>query len=177
MLQAAQELFAVRGFAETRTREVAERAGVTEQLLFNHFGSKQQLFVAAVLNPFEDFVSAYLEAWGTVSPADADPELMLREYVEGLYRLAMENRLLFLALGDDRYGVPARGILDRLETLAADVMALHPFRFDAAIAVRLLYVATTTIALHQHDLLPNRSTEQIIDELAATVVTGLLGRT
>src|SRR5438067_1625641 len=87
MLQAAQELFAAHGLAGTRTREIAAWAGVTEQLLFNHFGSKEQLFVAAVLEPFADFASAYVAEWGAVPAADADPEAMLREYVEGLYRL------------------------------------------------------------------------------------------
>ena len=176
MLDAARELFAEKGLAGTRTRDIAQRAGVTEQLLFNHFGSKEQLFAAAVLEPFADFASAYLAQWGAVPAADADPEAMLREYVEGLYRLVLENRALFLALGADRYGPPSRPILDRLEALAADVQALHPFTFDAAIAVRIVFVTTTTMALHQEELLPGRSTAEIIDELAATLVTGLTKR-
>jgi AcrR family transcriptional regulator len=48
MRDAAREVFAAKGFAAT-TREIAERATVTEQLLFNHFGSKQQLFTTAVV--------------------------------------------------------------------------------------------------------------------------------
>jgi AcrR family transcriptional regulator len=50
-------MFAAKGFAAT-TREIADRARVTEQLLFNHFESKQQLFTAAVLRPFEERLNA-----------------------------------------------------------------------------------------------------------------------
>src|SRR5207247_1289908 len=111
MLEAARELFAENGFAGTRTRDIAERAGVTEQLLFNHFGSKDELFAAAVLDPFDDFVAAYVERWGAGTAAAADPRELVREYVGDLYRLVVENRALFAALGADRFGVAAQPIL------------------------------------------------------------------
>ncbi|RLL66871.1 TetR family transcriptional regulator [Streptomyces sp. Z26] len=48
ILEAARAAFAERGFAKTTIREVARRAGVTHGLVIRHFGSKEQLFVAAV---------------------------------------------------------------------------------------------------------------------------------
>src|SRR5262249_61273440 len=84
MLDAARELFAAKGFTAT-TREIAERATVTEQLLFNHFGSKQQLFAAAVVRPFEEFVEAMLVQWQTVATAGREPPRVMRAYVQGLH--------------------------------------------------------------------------------------------
>jgi AcrR family transcriptional regulator len=75
ILQAAVAEFGAKGYAGARTAEIAERAGVNQQLISYHFGGKQGLLdelrrrwqqveasiVAADLS-FEDSVSAYLDA-------------------------------------------------------------------------------------------------------------------
>jgi AcrR family transcriptional regulator len=48
LLQAAQELFGQRGFEGTTIREIGERAGVDGALIARYFGSKADLYVAAV---------------------------------------------------------------------------------------------------------------------------------
>ena len=48
MLAVATDLFARQGFAGTTTRQVAERAGVTEALIFRHFPRKQDLYWAVL---------------------------------------------------------------------------------------------------------------------------------
>jgi AcrR family transcriptional regulator len=47
LIQTARELFARRGYAETTTADVARRAGVSEGIVFHHFGSKAGLLEAA----------------------------------------------------------------------------------------------------------------------------------
>ena len=44
ILEAAGEVFAARGFTGSTTAEIAARAGVSEGILFHHFGSKRDLF-------------------------------------------------------------------------------------------------------------------------------------
>jgi AcrR family transcriptional regulator len=44
LLQAAQELFAERGYERTTVRDIADRAGVNQALLFRYFGNKEDLF-------------------------------------------------------------------------------------------------------------------------------------
>jgi TetR/AcrR family transcriptional regulator len=44
ILDAAQGLFADRGFADTSVSRIAEAAGVTKSLIHHHFGSKDQLW-------------------------------------------------------------------------------------------------------------------------------------
>ena len=46
ILAVAMELFAQRGFRGTTTRQIAERAGVNEAILFRHFRSKEGLYWA-----------------------------------------------------------------------------------------------------------------------------------
>jgi AcrR family transcriptional regulator len=48
LLQAALELFARKGFAATRSEEVAARAGVSKGTLYLYFPSKEELFKAVV---------------------------------------------------------------------------------------------------------------------------------
>ena len=55
---AAAELFADRGFAGTTTARIAERAGVSEGIVFHHFGSKRELFRRVVADYGRDFVRA-----------------------------------------------------------------------------------------------------------------------
>ena len=45
LLAAAQKLFAEQGFDATTTLQIAQQAGVSEGILFHHFGSKKGLFV------------------------------------------------------------------------------------------------------------------------------------
>src|SRR5215204_1062217 len=46
ILDAARSAFADRGYHETSLDSVAERAGVSKALLYEHFGSKRELYVA-----------------------------------------------------------------------------------------------------------------------------------
>lgn len=46
LIEAATGLFAVKGFNGTKTREIAERAGVSEALVFKHFPTKNHLYAA-----------------------------------------------------------------------------------------------------------------------------------
>ncbi|WP_155927678.1 TetR/AcrR family transcriptional regulator [Mycolicibacterium sp. CBMA 234] len=171
MLDAARELFAVKGFHAT-TREIAERATVTEQLLFNHFTSKQQLFAAAVLQPFEALVEQQLVEWQHVVALGAEPHQMMRVYVEGLWTLVRDNRALFRALSTDPFGAHVTPVLDRLEQLTAEIGRRHSYRYDAHIAVRIVFAAVTALALHE-EATAGRSEADIINELVNTFEAGL----
>lgn len=95
---AARNLFAVKGYAGSTTREIAALAGVHEPLLYRRYGSKAGLYRAAVLVPFGEVVAGYLKAW----EAQVDEPAPLRELVEGfidpLYGLLREHRELAMAL-------------------------------------------------------------------------------
>jgi AcrR family transcriptional regulator len=62
ILAAARAAFAEHGFAGATTREIANRAGTTEVLIFRHFGSKAALFEAAILTPFNQLLERFLDS-------------------------------------------------------------------------------------------------------------------
>ncbi len=49
LLRAAQELFGQRGFEGTTTRDIGDRAGVDPALIARYYGSKADLYIAAVV--------------------------------------------------------------------------------------------------------------------------------
>lgn len=64
IIEAARRVFVRSGLAGARTRELAAEAGINEALLYRHFGSKQELYEAAVAAPLEAAVAAVVELSG-----------------------------------------------------------------------------------------------------------------
>ena len=52
IIDAALRLFADKGFSGTRTREIADLAGISETLIFQHFKTKDELYRAALQELF-----------------------------------------------------------------------------------------------------------------------------
>jgi len=72
ILAAALEVFSEQGFHGTRTRELAERAGVSEALVFHHFPTKEAL-IRAILDHvgFESRIDAMEHSFGAMPPRQA----------------------------------------------------------------------------------------------------------
>ena len=62
ILDAAEELFARRGYSGIGMREVAETAGLGKSSLFHHFHSKAELYLAVALGRLEAFEQRLNEA-------------------------------------------------------------------------------------------------------------------
>ncbi|GIW46944.1 MAG: TetR family transcriptional regulator [Deltaproteobacteria bacterium] len=54
ILEAAIELFSEKGFSGTTTKEIAERAGVNEALIFRYFSTKKELYGAIIEKKIEE---------------------------------------------------------------------------------------------------------------------------
>ena len=94
LLDSARELFRSKGYEATTSREICERAGVAEPLLFSNFGNKAGLFEAAVLAPIVEFVTDYASSWHDV--AEEKPSERVDAFVPGLFEIAQRNRTVLL---------------------------------------------------------------------------------
>jgi AcrR family transcriptional regulator len=64
LLDAAEQLFALQGYDGTSLRQIAERAGIREPGLYNHFAGKQALYEAVLfraLNPMAEALSQHMQ--------------------------------------------------------------------------------------------------------------------
>jgi AcrR family transcriptional regulator len=75
--EAAAALFAEHGYAATRLEDIAARAGVTKQLLYQHFADKPALYLA-LLQRHRDDLASFVQA----VPAEGSLEERLRAVVD-----------------------------------------------------------------------------------------------
>lgn len=87
ILDAATEVFAEKGFGETRVDEIAARAGVNKAMLYYHVGGKEELY-AAVLTGTLDRALAALHA--STEGID-DPARKLQAVLDTLARMGKEQ--------------------------------------------------------------------------------------
>ena len=86
ILKAAINLFANRGFHETSMAEVARAAGVSKALIFWHFKSKEELFVAVLGKLLEPYVIDFAEEAGAL-----DEKAQLLRLIESYVLFVREN--------------------------------------------------------------------------------------
>ena len=189
LLDAARELFARRDYRSTTTREIAEAAGVSEYLLFRHFGSKAGLFREALVLPFTNFVDDFGRTWQAVVPEETDEEELSRQFVGQLYDVLVEHRGLLLTLvasdGLSEEEIEGAGIADIrraltvLSQISAEGMQIRGMRSNqpdlpahstVAMIVGMVAMRSTFFGAKP----PSR--EAIVDELVHATLYGFLHR-
>ena len=152
VLDAARTEFAAHGYEKTSMRGIARTAGVDAALLHHYFGTKQQLFLAALEFPIDPEHIAQLILTGDRSQAGPrvvrfaltlwdDPPVRERllavlrtaatsEQLSALFRGFVEHELvtrLSTALGDERAGLRVELVMSQVIGLA---MARYVFRVE-----------------------------------------------
>jgi AcrR family transcriptional regulator len=189
LLDAARKLFALRDYRSTTTRDIAEAAGVTEYLLFRHFGSKAGLFREALVLPFTEFVEEFGRTWKSVVPDETDEEELARQFVGHLYDVLVEHHGLVLTLvasdGLSEEEIEDAGIADirRALTLLGEISA-EGMRLRGMHSAQPDLTAHSTVAMIV-GMVALRSTfygarppsrKAIVDELVQATLHGFLHR-
>ncbi|WP_293767179.1 TetR/AcrR family transcriptional regulator [Sporichthya sp.] len=186
----AAELFAARGYAGTTTRDIAVASGVHESLIFRHFGSKQDLFMQAVAEPFADFVTEYVRGWEAAPVMARSFESLCSEFVAGVFDLFAEHRQVAMALVSARaYELddaedalsPFAPLIAQIESVAdAEVSARNFGPIDLPVVIRLIIGALMSATMFEDwmfgDQRPHPSRQRLISELTMLMVHGLAHR-
>ena len=180
---AARELFALRGYHGTTTREIARQADVSETLLFRYYGSKAGLFEFVVYQPFNRLMDDFIANRAASSNPQADEEHLF----SAVYELFETNERLFSAL------LTARG-MQASEGGGPSFMGLLPFfkagtheqlqkyaeagqapSFDVGIGLRLGFGMMAASVLLREWLFPEGmpARDQIVAVIRAIVSRGL----
>ena len=189
LLDAARDLFARQDYRSTTTREIAQAAGVSEHLLFRHFGSKAALFREALVLPFTSFVEEFGRTWQAVVPEETSEEELARHFVGQLYDLFVEHRGLLMTLMAsetlseeemaDTGIADIRRALTVLGQISAEGMHLRGMRSEhpdlpahstVAMIAGMAALRSTYFGARQ----PSR--EVIVDELIQAILHGFLHR-
>lgn len=88
VLDAALELFAQHGFADTSLREISRQAGVSHPLILHHFGSKELLFEAVKRRVVEGYAARFPAA-----ARDVNRPINLRTEMKRIFTYVGENEL------------------------------------------------------------------------------------
>jgi len=187
--EAAREVFAERGY-EATTREIASRAGVSHDLIFRYFDSKEKLFFDAVVTPLLDAVGGLHQRW-LEEPAltTMDHDRLIRRFTTGFYEFMSGNQPIARAMVHLLVSSSTEGEVERLreritETLAPMIapvdgyLAAEGLRHTSpALQLRLMMLFVGVAATFLRSTYPTDEdvpdTQEIIDELSRFISNGL----
>jgi AcrR family transcriptional regulator len=192
LLEAARALFAEKGYSGASTREIADRAGVSETMLFRHFGSKANLFEIAAVAPFTAFMKQYVDDYRHREHGDRTPLEEGRGFYRGLFTVLHGERELLMALraASQFDQVLARDIGTQLRAAFTEILELFEEvvgseirerelrSVDCAATVRVMVGMTLSLALFDDWLMVDDSAshDRMLEEMANLSVYGVLHR-
>jgi AcrR family transcriptional regulator len=128
LVAAASIEFAETGYAGTPTESISRRAGVSQPYVFQLFGTKRELFIAAVVDCFDRTRRSFETAGKSARTAGMDPAGILEVMGHSYVRLLMaEPNILrlqlqaYAACGDEEIGTAVRRNYKILWQTIADI--------------------------------------------------------
>ena len=120
LLDTAAKLFAVQGYAGATTAQIAKAAGVTEPIIYRHFPSKRDLFIALI----ERTGATTIKLWGHELATAPDPAERIKRLLGANPMVANRGRGIYRVIVQAMTEVEDPKIL---EALTVHVNTLHEF--------------------------------------------------
>jgi AcrR family transcriptional regulator len=190
LLGAARELFAERGHRATTTRQIAERAGVSEELIFRYYGSKNGLLQEAVIAPLLEMLDRLRASWvdNPEVRARSDEEL-LRSFLGRLHDAMDRNRTIAMIMVQILTEKPEELDVEQVHSQVSELfeplapafgmyLAQRGLRGgDPALMLRLMMVLIGSVAVFLPGTYPDPRAvpdrDRILDEVTAMILYGL----
>nr|WP_166640629.1 TetR family transcriptional regulator [Amycolatopsis sp. SID8362] len=174
LLDAAADLLPDRGHAGLRMADVAAKAGVSRQTVYNEFGNKAALTQAVALRTASEFLDGIRQRFETADGLLAG----IHHAVVYTIEHARENRLVAAALGTEAGEdllplLTSRG--EPILTAAADLAAEQYREFEpglSAEAAALLAETVVRLSL-SHLVLPTHSATEAADAVTAVLAPAI----
>ncbi|GAB3135358.1 TetR family transcriptional regulator [Amycolatopsis sp. NPDC004378] len=174
LLDAAADLLPDRGHAGLRMADVAARAGVSRQTVYNEFGSKAALTQAVALRTASEFLDGIRQRFETADGLLAG----IHHAVVYTIEHARENRLVAAALGTEA-GEDLLPLLttkgEPILTAAADLAAEQYREFEPGLSAEsAALLAETVVRLSlSHLVLPTHSATEAADSVTAVLAPAI----
>lgn len=183
LLEAARERFSAEGYEAATTRSIAADAGVTETVLFRHFPSKHDLFLAVIGEFGPEELFRHLPAVvGQDGPAAEVLRSLVTDYLDTTWTHRTWLKVLFREAGRDPEAAKAlmgqyRGVGQALEAILKDGVAAGEFRRElSAAAMQVIVLAVRGFVARCTARLPtdwNAARDEFVSNLTAVVVESL----
>ncbi|MDX6700547.1 MAG: hypothetical protein QOF26_773 [Baekduia sp.] len=183
LLDAARTVFARSGFDGARMQDVADAAATTKPTLYARFGSKRELYEAAVARDAEALLEHLFEAYNSVSGARASD--MVRAAMDAWFHFFETRPEAYTLLFSSGRAEPATvaadevldAITDRLALMVQDVLARTargPSPRARLLAAMLVGIAHQgTAAVRREPGAGGNAAAHLATELALAAVRGL----
>jgi AcrR family transcriptional regulator len=179
LLDAALEVFVSRGYHAAAMDEIAERAGVSKPVLYQHFPGKLELYLALLDESVDTLVETVRDALGSTSDNKQRVAATFGAYFEFVGGEGQAYRLVFESdLSNES------AVRDRLERAQRECAALisQVVRADAGLSddeAHVLSVGMVGLAqvtarywLSTRDRMPRDAAEQLVARLAWRGISG-----
>ncbi len=126
LLEVAVELFAERGFHSTSMEDIADAAGITKPVVYQHFPSKRALYRELV----EDVDAQLTDRLLAATTSAATGRERVQEGFAAYFRFVAAHRAAFRLLfgasvrNDPEFALVAEATIDRLADLIADLIEI-----------------------------------------------------
>ncbi len=181
--QIATEVFTTRGFLDTTMEEIADRAGITKPVIYDHFGSKEGLLGACVAAASDGLQRATMGVWEVARPG-ATVKDYIRESTRAVLCYFTENESSLRLLRDLSAASPAgaaqverlrqaqvRACVDMLRRV--DSLRDRPTAYLEAVAEGIVGVEDRLLVWRSRH--PEATVEEVVEIVADLIWGGLRG--
>jgi AcrR family transcriptional regulator len=179
LLDAAMEVFVARGYHAAAMDEIAERAGVSKPVLYQHFPGKQELYLALLDESVERLIEAVVAALRSTTDNRQRVNATFAAYFGYVAEHSGTFKLVFESDFTNEPAVRAR--IDAADKLCADMIS-QVIREDAGLAddeahllsIGLLGMAQVSARYWLSTLgsIPREAAEQLVARLAWRGISG-----
>ncbi|HLI40446.1 MAG TPA: TetR/AcrR family transcriptional regulator [Streptosporangiaceae bacterium] len=179
LLDAALEVFVSRGYHAAAMDEIAERAGVSKPVLYQHFPGKLELYLALLDESVDTLIDTVRTALRSTTDNKQRVAATFGAYFEFVGGEGQAYRLVFESDLGNEAAVRAR--LDRVQRECAEMVS-QVVRSDAGLdddEAHLLSVGMVGMAqvtarywLNARDHIPREAAEQVVARLAWRGISG-----
>lgn len=193
ILDAAESLFAMRGYAATSVREIVRAAGVTNPMLYYYFGSKEDLLLHLIRERFGEFGDLLASTLGDCPDAECVLTSWSNTLIMFTTKRPVSTRMVYSMIfgtGDD---VQRNAVLQESMALGAILIAnlqrtlphVDQARLTFALLIYRSVMDMMVFAAMEGgapansaeivDALVQRTLSVLTDDLPAPEISGLLG--
>ncbi|TVZ04175.1 TetR/AcrR family transcriptional regulator [Trebonia kvetii] len=179
LLDAAMEVFVARGYHAAAMDEIAERAGVSKPVLYQHFPGKQELYLALLDESVETLIGAVADAMRSTTDNRQRVTATFAAYFEYVAEHSGTFRLVFESDFTSEPAVRAR--LAEADRICADLIS-QVIKEDAGLADEEAYLLSIGLLgmaqvsarywLSTRDEIPREAAEQLVSRLAWRGISG-----